>query len=57
LENIITGSQHPECNMTKENILAFFEEIEYDHQIQSGKKNKQSMFSFTLDQLKNSLKL
>lgn len=57
LENIIAVSQFFECNMTKENICAFFEEAEYENQIQFGKKTKQNMFSFSLDQLKNGLKL
>ena len=41
--------------IAKENIYSFFEEIEYE--FQTGKKPKQNFFSFTLEQLKNSLKI
>lgn len=54
LEVIVAAASNPESNMNKENIFSFFEEMETDIQ---GKKAKQNFFSFTLDQLKNNLKL
>ena len=55
IDSIVIASQNPENNMSKENIYSFFEEIEYE--FQTGKKPKQNFFSFTLEQLKNSLKI
>jgi len=51
LENILAAAFNPESNMSKEIIYSFFEEIENE-----GKKNKQSFFPFSLDQLRNGLK-
>ena len=57
IENVGNAAQHQESDMSKESIYEFFEEMENDHHGQNSKKIKANFFAFTLEQLKNVLKI